>query len=41
MNCKAVYSLPVECFDYHRLWYFWMVAREWSVAKAAEKLSFA
>lgn len=32
---------PVEWLNYHHLLYFWMVAREGTVAKAGEKLSLA
>ena len=32
---------PVEWLNYHHLLYFWMVAREGTIAKAGEKLSLA
>jgi len=31
----------VEWLNYHHLLYFWMVAREGTIAKAGEKLSLA
>ena len=38
---KPQYARPVEWLNYHHLLYFWMVAREGTIAKAGEKLSLA
>jgi len=36
-----MYPRPVERLNYHHLLYFWMVAREGTVARASEKLRLA
>ena len=36
-----MYAGAVERLNYHHLFYFWMVAREGTVARASEKLRLA